>query len=138
MEDNPKVNNRAKSGYIANMVIHAIFLYVIFQIRSWVTFLTDGSEAIIWMLAISYAATILLNLIYIFYYRSWFKSLSQLALNVYNIIIFYTLIKIFPFELDDNYLLIARVIIYVALFGTAIGAVVELGKFIRAIANDED
>lgn len=137
MEYIRKKDNRTP-GYVANIIIHIILLYIIFNIRYWVGFLTDGVEAIIWMLAISYGATIILNFIYIFYDGLWFRSLTQVALNVYNIVIFYTMLKIFPFDLDTNYQIVARVIIYVVICGTAIGAIVEFSRFIRLIANGGD
>lgn len=120
---------------IVNIIIHVILIFVVFNLQSWLTFLTSAFSAVAWLFYISYVLTIVANFFYLFIDSPWFKSLFQLVLNVYSIIIFYSLLKIFPFNLNEANQDIARIVIYVIIFGTTIGAIVELSRLIKLIGN---
>ena len=133
-EKKPKHKNGQSNriaDYISNIVVHLILIYVVFNLPSWFKIFTDSFGAIAWLLAISYTAEVIVYFIYLFFDRSWFKSLTQLAINLFNLIIFYSTLVIFPFKLNAANEMIARVIIYIIIFGTFIAVLVEVSKLIK-------
>jgi len=126
-------HKEGRSSYIANIIIHVILIYVLGRLTSWFSFLNDSFNIILWLLYLSCFATIVINIIYLFFDQDWFKSASKLFLNLFSSIIIYTIIVIFPFDIAQSNVIITNIILYIILFGTIIGAIVELIRFINFI-----
>ena len=133
---NHKVTTRSYlPDYVANIIVHVLLLYVVSRLTTWLPFIDDGFSAVAWLLYISYSLTIAANIFYIFYDDHLLKALVQLALNLFSIVIFYTLLKVFPFNLEPAAKDTARIIIYVILFGVSVGAFAEFIKILKIISN---
>lgn len=131
-------SSRKKQGskipeYIFNIIIHFVLIYIIFQLSSWLSFLTPAFGAIVWLLFVSYLINIVVNGVYLIYDPAWFKALTQLFINSFNLIIFYSLLVIFPFDLNSANQVLAHIIIYIIIFGISIAVIVELIKFVKQI-----
>lgn len=124
-------HKEGKFSYIANVIIHIILISVLSRLTSWFGFLDDSFNIVLWLLYISYFATIIINIIYLFYDQEWFKSASKLPLNIFSSVIIYTTIIIFPFNIDQSNATITRIILYIILCGTVIGAITELVRFVN-------
>ena len=132
-----KKRNRTPD-YIAAMVAHAILIYLFSRLPGWFSFLSESFSALLWLFYISYAAQIVFNFCYIFYDAKWFRSLTQLAVNIFSVVIFYSMLIIFPFNLNQANANIVRIIIYIVIFGVAIAVLVETIKFIAYLLTQKE
>lgn len=124
--------------YIAAMVAHAILIYLFSRLTSWFDFLTESFNALLWLFYISYAAQIVFNFCYIFYNAKWFRAVTQLATNIFSAVIFYSMLVIFPFNLNEANANIVRIIIYVVIFGVSIAILVETVKLVAYLLTQQE
>ena len=69
-------------GYAAAAVVNAALLFVVNNLLEWdlLPFLTNDFDRVVPIVRVSLVATIVVNLIYLFFDPDWFKSLSQIGL----------------------------------------------------------
>lgn len=129
-----------RSGYAIAIAVNVVMLYVVNNLLAWeiLPFLTDDFGRVLWLIDISLLATIMVNLVYLAYDRSWFRSLGQIGLNLISLVVAVRMYQVFPFDFSSStfdWTQIARVVIIFTILGTAIGAIVEAPKLVRAAAN---
>ncbi|MCL6471447.1 MAG: hypothetical protein K6T91_01335 [Firmicutes bacterium] len=129
------------SEYIVSIVVNLILLFVFNNLLKWhVPFLTRDFVVPLTILNISITATIAANLVFIFYDPAWFLAGIRAILNIIGAIFVYILYTTFPFDFsslasEGLVTILVRVVLILGLVGTVVGTVVELTKFIRAIAK---
>lgn len=119
--------------YVANIVINTILIYVWGNLVQWLPFLTDEFYKVLRLFYISFALTILANVLFLVYDGRVFKHLIKFGLNAFSIYVMVTIYKIFPFDFSTysgDWNQIVRILLVLAIFGTAIGSLVELLKSI--------
>jgi len=127
--ENIKNKKHKRSEYIISVVVNIILLYIVNNLKGWgVPFLADGWTACLWVLNISLISTVVGDFILIFFNFSWFRALVHLLLNIISIIVLYTFFVIFPFDLSSTWELVFKIFILIGMFGTIIGAAVELTR----------
>lgn len=119
------------AGYIATIIVHGLLIYFVSKLPNWVSFLGNGWYGITWLLYISFAANIVANVLYLIYDEKPFKNLIQLALNIFSLIILYNAYLIFPFNVSNDSASLIRFFLILAIFGTAIGVIVEFVQLIK-------
>jgi hypothetical protein len=129
-----------RSGYVVAIAVNVVMLYVVNNLLAWdiLPFLTSDFGRVLWLIDISLLATIVVNFIYVAYDQSWFRSLTQVGLNLISLVVAVRMYQVFPFDFSGSsfdWTQIARVVIIFTILGTAIGAVVEAVKLVRAAAN---
>ncbi len=128
-------------GYMVAIVINVIMLVVVNNILEWgwFSFLTEDFESMIPLINISLVATILANGVYLAYDPAWFKSSSQMVLNLISLIVTIRMYQVFPFDFSASQFdwePIVRVVIILGIVGTGLAVVVELVKATRALVQN--
>ena len=129
-----------RSGYVVAIAVNVVMLYVVNNLLAWdiLPFLTNDFGRVLWLIDISLLATIIVNLMYVAYDRSWFRSLGQIGLNLISLVVAVRMYQVFPFDFSGStydWTQIVRVVIIFTILGTAVGAIVEAFKLARAAAN---
>ena len=125
-----------RSGYAASMVINVALLYIANNLLVWdlLAFLTADFAKLLWLINLSLGATILANLFWIGFDPAWFRSLAQIALNLIALLVSIRMYQVFPFDFSGfefDWTPIVRIVVVIAIIGSALGAVVELVKVVR-------
>jgi hypothetical protein len=129
-----------RAGYAVAAVVNAVLLYVATHLLIWgvPAFLTDDFARVLPLLALSLTATIVVNLAWMVHDGPAFKALTQAGLSALSFAVTARLLDVFPFAFggsDVDWALVMRVVLIIALVGTAISVVVELVRFVRAVAR---
>lgn len=124
-----------RSGYGAAVVVNLIILYVINNLPGWdwLRFLTDDFRGLLWLINISLVATVLVNLFWLGYDAAWFRSLSQVCLNLISAMVTVRLYQVFPFDFSTyefNWAPLARLVMIITMVGLALGTIAELVKLV--------
>ena len=128
-------------GYTVAILVNAAMLVIANNILDWgwAPFLTDDFGQLLWLLDISFLATIVVNAIYLGYDRAWFKSVTQIGLGGISMAVAIRTFQIFPFDFtryEFNWEPLARFVIVLAMVGVGIAIVTELGKLVRGVGLD--
>jgi len=120
-------------GYAIAIGVNAAMIYIANHLLAWEfpPFLTQDFERVLTIINVSLGASMVANLMYIVYDDAWFKSLSQVGVNLIGLAATIRIWQVFPFDFTPyavDWSLVARFVLVVALVGTAIGTVVEIGK----------
>jgi len=98
------------------------------RLPEWFGWITDSFIAVLPLFYISFAAIIITNLIFLLSPGRRFVAFGKLVLNIFSIIVMIALYYIYPFDFSAyaNYWeMVTRIVILVAIFGTAVGTIVE-------------
>jgi hypothetical protein len=130
------------SGYIASAVFSGVLLWVMNQLPAWKPFfLLDSYSDILWAINMSLTVQIVLNLVLIFFHPLFFHYLIQTVFNLVSIVALVWILRVFPVDFSScpgEWLnLTFRIVLIVALVGTAIGGVVNLVHFFRSLFRGE-
>jgi hypothetical protein len=84
----PPVGAR-RFGYLVAIAINVVMLVIVNNILEWgwIPFLTDDFQEVMWLINLSITASILANMAYIAYDPRWFKSLTQIGLNLISMVV---------------------------------------------------
>jgi hypothetical protein len=120
------------------VAVNVVILIIVNNILEWgwIPFLTDDFEGVVWLINLSLTASILANLAYIAYDPAWFKSITQVVLNLISIVVMVTMWQVFPFDFSAyafDWETLVRFVLVVGIVGTGIGTVVELVKMVRSL-----
>jgi hypothetical protein len=134
-----QANPARKVGYLVSVIVNVI-IWVVVNVRpGWrdLPFLTEDYLDIAWLVNLSLVTGAVVNLIYLFYDPAWFKSVSQIVVLAVGMAASIRTWQFFPFDFS-SYLFpwdsITRVLLWLAIFGSAVAIVVELVKLAR-LAN---
>lgn len=124
-------------GYLVAIALNFGFTVVVNNILEWdvLPFLTSEFSRLVGFISLSIALTIAANVIYLAYDPAWFKSLTQIGLLLVSLAVTIRLYQVFPFDFSDYSIAwpqMTRWILIIAMAGTGIGILVEVGKLIRA------
>lgn len=127
-------------GYAIAIAINAAFLYIVHNLLEWdwVPFLTTDFNRVLGILTASLILTIAVNVLYLGYDASWFKSLTQAITLFVSLLVTIRIFNVWPFDFSTttfNATWLARLILMVAIVGTSVAILVEVSKFIRALAR---
>lgn len=102
-------------------------------------FLTEDFVGVLWLVNLSLVASAVANLAYLGYDAAWFKSTCQIGVSAVGLAAAVRLLQVFPFDYSEyafNWAAVTRLVLVVAVFGSAVAIVVELvrlaGHGIRA------
>lgn len=111
-------------GYVVAIIINAIGLYIVRNMLDWdISFVTSDFAKVEGIIASSLVATIVVNALFIFYDRRWFKGLGEALSQAVSIVATVRLLGVFPFDFsgwDGPWELVARAVLILAIIGTAI------------------
>lgn len=121
-------------------MVNAIVLYVVDNVLEWdlLPFLTDDFTSVLPLLQLSLLATIAVNVVYLAYDQQTFRSVMQLGLSGISLAVVLRLYEVFPFDFSGYAPMwgtVARAVLILAIVGTGIGIVVEVGRLVGALAR---
>jgi hypothetical protein len=130
-------------NYILGGIFDGILLWVLYQLPRWnIPVITDAYPAILWAVTLSLTVQIVFYVVLVLFHPLWLHYLGQVAFSVFSVIALSVVIEVFPFDfsdLVDPWLNTAlRIFLIVILVGTVISGVVNLVRFLRALAHRPD
>jgi hypothetical protein len=125
-----------RSGYLVAAALNVVVLYLAFVEPGWraVPFLTEETSQVLGLFAFSLVTGIVWNLLYVGYERRWFKALGDLVTTIIGLAVLVRIWQVFPFDFggsSTDWAMIVRVVLAVAIAGSVIGVVVQVGSLVR-------
>ena len=91
-------HRRKISEYIGAIIANGFILFALNNLYNWgVPFLTESYQNCIWAIDVSVGAMIIVNFVFIFFDRDWFKHLLQIFTSAASFLALYVINMIFPF-----------------------------------------
>ena len=128
-------------GYIVAAVVNVVLWYAINVRPGWqvVPFLTEDMSNVVGLINLSLVAGIVANLVYVAYDAGWVRPLGELLTTGIGLVALVRIVQVFPFAFDatsfDGSSLV-RVVLYVAIFGAAVGVIVQFLALVRRLVDD--
>ncbi len=122
-------------GYLVGVAVNALLLGAIHVWPGWQTipFLTFDTRQVIPVLDAALVAGIVVNLVYVVYDPQWLKSIGDLVLAGFSLVVMVRIWQVFPFAVSSTGLEIAiQAVLAVATLGIAMGMLVSLAVVARA------
>ena len=139
----PKKTEKSRiPDYIATIIINAVLLWVAHKLPEWTNFLTNSYQNALWVFNIFFVAAIILNFLFLFLDKIWFRVPMQLILNVIGFFAWFNLYHIYPFDFSHSN--IANIDTYVhlgiifVLVGIGVGTLAEIGRLIYKLIKREE
>jgi hypothetical protein len=122
-------------GYLVAVSVNLVLLYVVNNLLAWdvLPWLTDDFEQILPILNLSLLATMVINVVYVWFDPGWFKSLTQIGLSVISLVVVVRLFRVFPFDFspyESGWATLTRFVLIFVMIGLTIGIIAESAKFI--------
>ena len=125
-----------RSGYIAAIIVNAALIYLLNNLLEWnvLPFLTSEFETVRGVLRISLIVAIVFNTVFLAFDPPWFRSTGRIVMGGLSLVVSVVMYRTFPFDFtpyDFDWSIIARVIIVIAIGGSAVAILAEVVKLIR-------
>lgn len=135
----PSVSAR-RAGYVTGALVGAAGLFVINIWPGWdaVPFLTAETTEVLWLVNVTLLVGIVANLIYLFYDAPWLTSLGGVVTTIIGLVAAIRITQVFPFDFGDwafDATVLAWILLIIAIVGSAIGIVVQVVSFVRAVSH---
>jgi hypothetical protein len=129
-------------GYAIAFVVNAALLYAGNIWPGWwvLPFLTEDTREVIGIVNLSLTAGMVANFACLLLDRPWMKALADLATLGIGLLVLVQLWRVFPFDFQGSTLdwaLIARVVLVVAMAGSAIGVIAQIAVLVRNLRGRE-
>ncbi|MCE5213996.1 MAG: hypothetical protein LLF83_04670 [Methanobacterium sp.] len=126
-----------KSQFIAAVLVNLIFLYIANNLLNWnLSFIDNSFLQVLGILNIFFIVAVVVNFLFIFYSKDWFRNLFQIPVDLLGLVTAYSLFTIFPFIINNILLeYILKFILLVFIIGSFISLVVHFIKFILNILD---
>jgi hypothetical protein len=123
-------------GYVVAIAVNLVLIFVVNNLLDWgwPSFLTDDFEQLLPLINLSLMASIVANLIYLWFDPAWFKSMTQIVLGMISLVVTVRTLQVFPFDFsgyDVNWEAVTRVVLVFLIVVIGIAVLVEIGKLIR-------
>lgn len=130
--------HKRTAGYVVTILINLVMIYLFQYLNDHRPFFLNESYAtVLPVITISLCASILAQIAFLVYDRSWFRHLLQIGLHIVSILVMVVILNIFPFDLGAPWPLLARIVLIVGIIGTTIGVLVELAALVRGREDGE-
>ncbi len=127
-------------GYLIAIVLNLTLAYLVNVWPSWqeVSWLTAQTQEVVGLVNLSLLAGATVNMVYLIYDRPWFKALGDLVTTAIALAVVLDVYRVFPFDFTQttvDWSPVVRIVLVVAIIGTAIGTVVSFVTFIARAAR---
>ncbi len=128
-------------GYVVAVLVNAAMLYAVNRWPGWerVPFLTAETRRVLDLVNASMIVGLVANVVYVARDPRWLKALGDLVTTSVGLAAMLRIWRVFPFDFADQTIdweLVTRVLLAVGIVGSAIGIVVALVSFVRALGSD--
>ncbi len=119
-----------RAGYLLSVLVDAAMLYLLNVRPGWqsVPVLTADTSQVIGVVNLAVAAGLVANLVYVVRDEPWFKGLGDVLTLMVGLVAAVRVWQVFPFDLSSSpaWTLVVRVLLAVAVLGSAVGIVAAL------------
>ena len=127
-------------GYLVAAVVDLVLLYLVNVAPGWqaLPFLTDDTQLVLGWVNASLLAGVLVNIEHLLHDAAWLRALGDLTTTVIGVVAMVRLWQVFPFAFDGrgfDWSQLVRVLLVIALVGSAINVVVQLVNLVRALVG---
>ena len=124
-----------RAGYLIGFVVNGILLYLVNERPGWreVPFLTERMTDVLPLINLSLLVGAAANLLYVVQDAAWVRSLGQIVVAAVGIAAAWRMLQVFPFDFSPyafDWATVARWVLAVAIFGSAISIIVELVRLV--------
>lgn len=138
-EPRPSPSTR-RSGYMVALVVNAAMIFVVLNLLDWgvLPFLTEDFTLLVPLIVVSLVASIVANAMYLVYDPPWFKTLCQVGISIISLVVAIRVYQVFPFDFTgygESWTSVTRIIVVVAMVGSAISILAEVVKFLTRLAR---
>ncbi len=128
-----------RTGYAVTVLIDAVLLYAVNRWPGWQSlgFLTDDTREVLGLVNASILVGLVANLAYLVHDGTRFRALGDLAVTSVGLLAAVRVWQVFPFDFTDTTLdwaTVARVLLVVAIVGSVIGIITQVGRLVRGSA----
>ena len=127
-----------RAGYVIAAAINAALLWLIHVWPGWdaVPFLTGDFADVLWLIDASLVVSIVLNLVYVIRDPRWLTAAGAVVTSAFGVAAAVLLLQVFPFDVGSGvWPGVLRVLLWLGIVGGAIGVVVNVVAFVRALAG---
>jgi len=123
-------------GYLLGALVNACLLYAVHVWPGWdvLPFLTEGMTEALGLVTATMAVAIAANLVYAVTDPPWVRSLGDLITTSVGLAAAIQLWQVVPFDFSGyslDWALVTRILLVVAIVGSAVGILVAAGKLVR-------
>jgi hypothetical protein len=122
-------------NYAFSIVINLILLYIVNNLIYWnLSFISTTFSDVLWALNLTLVVTIIANVMFILYHKSWFKHATKIIVNITALIAAYTVLIVFPFIINQTFIALGLKILFIlAVIAAFVAIIVEI---IRLVLTD--
>lgn len=126
-------------GYVVAILVNAVMLYAVNVWPGWeeVPVLTTDTEQVIGWVTASIVTSLVANAIYLVRDPPWLRALGDVVTTSVGLGALITVWQVFPFDVasdSSGWGLVVRILLAVAIVGSAIGIVTGLVTFVKAVS----
>lgn len=124
-------------GYLVAIGVQVVLILLITGDPGWraLPFLTEETtEVLPWVLA-QLVASIAVNAVWLIADPPWLRALGEVLTSVMGLAAAVQVLAVFPFAFDagSTWPTLVRVVLWVGVVGSALGVLVNLGRFVRTL-----
>ena len=124
-----------RAGYVVAVLVNAVLLWLVNVYPGWqaLPFLTDDVTDVLPWVNVSLAASLAANLVYLVTDAPRVLAAGQMVLSAIALAVTARLLAVFPFDFSAytvDWALVTRVVLVVALLGSAVGVVAGLVRLV--------
>jgi hypothetical protein len=129
-------------GYVAAVVVNLVILYLLHVAPGWqdLPFLTADTALVLGWVDASLVTGVVANLVYVVHDAPVVHALGDVVTTGVGLVAIVRVWQVFPFAFDDAgvpWEQVARVVLVVAVVGSAIAIIVQLVTLVRALAGKD-
>lgn len=126
-----------RSSYIAAIIVNAALIYLLNHLLEWnlLPFLTNDFVSVRGLIRLSLFVAIVINVVFLAFDPSWFRSVGRIVLSGFSLAVSILMYQKFPFDFapyNFDWSLIVRVLIILAIGGSAVAILAELVRLVHA------
>lgn len=123
-------------GYLVAIVVNAVMLWLAHQVLDWgwPGFLTADLADVLWLISASLVASMIVNATYLVHDGDRYRAAGDLVTAAFALAVSVRMWRVFPFDFSayaTDWTWLFRVALVVAIVGTVIAMLVDVGKLVR-------
>jgi hypothetical protein len=124
---------------VVAIIINAIGLFIVQNLVAWdISFVTNKFAEVEGVISRSLVATIVVNALFLFYDRRWFKGLGEALSQTVSLVATIRLLQVFPFDFDGwngPWDQVTRAVLIIAVIGTVVSILASLRNFVLGLGE---